>query len=100
MDKVKEKTDFLEILKAFEYRNLESLLDDIYQQRNLLTSPYSRALLHKLYKNLIDKSTGPLEFLSKEEVVALTEKLKKDTRDLYEEIEEEREKIILAALLD
>ena len=100
MDKFEGKISSLEILKTFNYDNLESFLNDIYQQKAHLISPYSRTLLHYLYKTHIDENVKRSEFLSNEDIALVDKIPKEDTRELFEGIKEDREKIILAALLD
>ena len=100
MDKFEGKVNSLEILKTFNYDNLESFLNDIYQQKRHLISPYSRALLHYLYKTHIDENIKPSEFLSNEDIKLVDKMLKEDTKELFEEIKEDRQKLVLMALLD
>ena len=100
MDKFESKINSLEILKTFNYDNLESFLNDIFQQRAHLISPYSKALLYNLYKTHIDENINPSEFLSNEDIAFLDKKLEEDKKELFEEIKEERQRIVLSALLD
>jgi hypothetical protein len=55
-------------------------------------------LLYRLYKAYIDENVKVSEFLSEEEISFLNEKLLKDMKESLKEIDEERTKIILAAL--
>ena len=98
MDKFKEGIYTSNILSKFGYEDLESLLKDVYHYENLLRNTYSIVLLYRLYKAYIDENVKVSEFLSEEEISFLNEKLLKDMKESLEEIDEERTKIILAAL--
>jgi tetratricopeptide (TPR) repeat protein len=91
-----------EILKNFNYQNPQSLLQDINVNRNHLTSPYSKALLHKLTMNLTDKNIKIelSEFLSEDEINFLHKINEENIDDSSKKMKTEREQLILIALFD